>query len=53
VFRKMNPKRTPNLPRVSLENRVAERVWRMLVDAKVIAADIPPPAQHQTTGPET
>ena len=42
LFRMMHPE--PKRPKVSLEDRVAERVWAMLLDAGVVAADkvLPP-----------
>ena len=48
AFVATHPNWKPNRPKkASIDDRVAMKVWQMLLDAKVIAADTPPP------GPET
>jgi hypothetical protein len=48
MFYRLHPR--PKPPKVPLESRVAERVWQMLVDAKVIAADLPMPPRREQPG---
>jgi hypothetical protein len=41
----------PKPKRLTVEDRVAQRIWEALIDAKVIPADTPLPPKRQP-GPE-
>lgn len=48
VFYRLHPKRKPNVPKVPMEDRVAQRVWQMLLDAKIVPADKSLPSKRMT-----